>query len=50
MSDARDDADRSAGLPGSSGYATTVEVEPARVGRVRTAYAPDPDGDPDPGE
>ncbi|OEU88403.1 growth inhibitor PemK [Streptomyces abyssalis] len=36
--------------PGRSGHAATQEVEPADVGRVRTAYAPDPDGDPDPGE
>jgi hypothetical protein len=28
----------------------TVEVSAASVGRVRTEYAPDPDGDPDPGE
>ncbi|GGO51423.1 mRNA interferase PemK [Streptomyces daqingensis] len=37
-------------LPGSSGPTATVEVDPRRVGRVRTLYAPDPDGDPDPGE
>ncbi|MEV7416559.1 type II toxin-antitoxin system PemK/MazF family toxin [Streptomyces sp. NPDC089919] len=28
----------------------TVEVEAAAVGRVRTEYAPEHDGDPDPGE
>lgn len=37
-------------LPGSTGPAATVEAEPHQVGRVRTEYAPDPDGDPDPGE
>jgi hypothetical protein len=37
-------------LPGSTGPAATVEAEPRQVGRVRTEYAPDPDGDPDPGE
>lgn len=37
-------------LPGSTGPTATVEAEPSQVGRVRTEYAPDPDGDPDPGE
>ncbi|OMI37594.1 hypothetical protein SPAR_20320 [Streptomyces sparsogenes DSM 40356] len=37
-------------LPGSTGPAATVEARPRQVGRVRTQYAPDPDGDPDPGE
>ncbi|MFI0819829.1 type II toxin-antitoxin system PemK/MazF family toxin [Streptomyces sp. NPDC021098] len=37
-------------LPGSAGPTATVEAEPRQVGRVRTEYAPDPDGDPDPGE
>lgn len=37
-------------LPGSTGPAATVEAQPRQVGRVRTQYAPDPDGDPDPGE
>ncbi|MBA0050420.1 type II toxin-antitoxin system PemK/MazF family toxin [Streptomyces sp. AJS327] len=37
-------------LPGSHGPSATVEVEPSAVGVVRTEYAPDPDGDPDPGE
>jgi hypothetical protein len=36
--------------PGRSGSAATEEVEPTGVGPVHTAYAPDPDGDPDPGE
>lgn len=39
-----------AALPGQSGPGATVEVEPRAVGRVRMEYAPDPDGDPDPGE
>ncbi|RAJ65598.1 PemK-like, MazF-like toxin of type II toxin-antitoxin system [Streptomyces sp. Amel2xB2] len=38
------------GGPGSSGPTATCEVEPDAVGTVRTSYAPDPDGDPDPGE
>ena len=37
-------------LPGQSGPSATIEVSPAEVGRVRTEYAPDPDGEPDPGE
>ncbi|GAB2792361.1 type II toxin-antitoxin system PemK/MazF family toxin [Streptomyces daliensis] len=37
-------------LPGQSGYAATAEIAPRAVGQVRTTYAPDPDGDPDPGE
>ncbi|WP_327328577.1 type II toxin-antitoxin system PemK/MazF family toxin [Streptomyces sp. NBC_01210] len=37
-------------LPGSSGPAATTEADPTEVGRVRTSYAPDRDGDPDPGE
>lgn len=43
----RDGAPR---YPGSSGDTATEEVAAAEVGTVRTAYAPDPDGDPDPGE
>ncbi|WP_326691223.1 MULTISPECIES: type II toxin-antitoxin system PemK/MazF family toxin [unclassified Streptomyces] len=38
------------GFPGRYGPSATVEVDPRSVGPVRTAYAPDPDGDPDPGE
>jgi hypothetical protein len=38
------------GIPGRAGPAATVEIEPRRVGAVRTQYAPEPDGDPDPGE
>ncbi|MFJ6212944.1 type II toxin-antitoxin system PemK/MazF family toxin [Streptomyces sp. NPDC092296] len=37
-------------LPGRSGADATVEVRPDGMGPVRTAYAPDHDGDPDPGE
>ncbi|MGA4845203.1 type II toxin-antitoxin system PemK/MazF family toxin [Streptomyces sp. G5(2025)] len=36
--------------PGRHGATATTEVMPREVGRVRTAYAPDRDGDPDPGE
>ncbi|MCZ2526610.1 type II toxin-antitoxin system PemK/MazF family toxin [Streptomyces sp. NPDC059506] len=39
-----------AASPGRFGKEATTEADPSRVGRVRTAYAPDPDGDPDPGE
>ncbi|MEU5579321.1 type II toxin-antitoxin system PemK/MazF family toxin [Streptomyces huasconensis] len=44
-----DDPHRSAS-PGRHGPTATTEVTPREVGRVRTAYAPDRDGDPDPGE
>ncbi|MGP3978370.1 type II toxin-antitoxin system PemK/MazF family toxin [Streptomyces sp. 8N114] len=37
-------------FPGRSGATATVEVDPRAVGAVRMTYAPDPDGDPDPGE
>ncbi|WP_461031547.1 type II toxin-antitoxin system PemK/MazF family toxin [Streptomyces mayteni] len=37
-------------IPGRAGPGATVEVEPRGVGAVRTTYAPEPDGDPDPGE
>ncbi len=37
-------------VPGRSGPSATVEIDPARIGPVRTAYAPAHDGDPDPGE
>jgi len=36
--------------PGRFGPEATVEVEAYQVGPVRTEYAPDHDGDPDPGE
>ncbi|QPP09431.1 type II toxin-antitoxin system PemK/MazF family toxin [Streptomyces bathyalis] len=48
--DVRDGASATPAAPGSSGHAATESVEPTDVGAVRTAYAPDPDGDPDPGE
>ncbi|MBZ4014905.1 type II toxin-antitoxin system PemK/MazF family toxin [Streptomyces purpurogeneiscleroticus] len=41
---------QAAALPGSTGATATVEARPRTVGAVRTVYAPDPDGDPDPGE
>ncbi|ARQ71344.1 type II toxin-antitoxin system PemK/MazF family toxin [Streptomyces marincola] len=37
-------------IPGRGGPAATVEIAPRAVEPVRTAYAPEPDGDPDPGE
>ncbi|MFK0289693.1 type II toxin-antitoxin system PemK/MazF family toxin [Streptomyces sp. NPDC090442] len=37
-------------LPGSQGPTATAEVTPRAVGAVTMAYAPDPDGEPDPGE
>lgn len=43
-------ADASPDLPGSTGPAATTEADPAHVGPVRTSYAPNRDGDPDPGE
>ncbi|HEX5567910.1 MAG TPA: type II toxin-antitoxin system PemK/MazF family toxin [Streptomyces sp.] len=36
--------------PGRSGPTATVEARADEVGVVRTLYAPDPDGEPDPGE
>ncbi|GAA1919133.1 type II toxin-antitoxin system PemK/MazF family toxin [Streptomyces sodiiphilus] len=39
-----------AGTPGRDGTGATVEIDPRRVGRVHCGYAPDPDGEPDPGE
>ncbi|GHI41072.1 hypothetical protein Sviol_54800 [Streptomyces violascens] len=37
-------------LPGQSGPTATTEADPHDVGTVRMGYAPDRDGDPDPGE
>ncbi|MEU8892748.1 type II toxin-antitoxin system PemK/MazF family toxin [Streptomyces sp. NPDC048442] len=37
-------------LPGSSGPSATTEAEPHEIGPVRMEYAPERDGDPDPGE
>ena len=45
-----DPADPFADSPGRLGATATVEVEPTRIGKVHTAYAPNHDGDPDPGE
>ncbi|MDK1474169.1 type II toxin-antitoxin system PemK/MazF family toxin [Streptomyces sp. 549] len=36
--------------PGQTGPGATTEARADQVRGVRTAYAPDPDGDPDPGE
>ncbi|MFF4366735.1 type II toxin-antitoxin system PemK/MazF family toxin [Streptomyces sp. NPDC001594] len=36
--------------PGREGFGATAEADPLAIGPVRTEYAPDPDGDPDPGE
>jgi len=37
-------------VPGRFGPDATVEVDPYDVGQVHTSYAPNHDGDPDPGE
>lgn len=37
-------------VPGRYGPTATTEVDPCRIGPVRTEYAPAYDGDPDPGE
>ncbi|MDJ1133168.1 type II toxin-antitoxin system PemK/MazF family toxin [Streptomyces iconiensis] len=37
-------------VPGRCGSGATTQVEPRSVGQVHTVYAPDPDGEPDPGE
>lgn len=42
--------DQSEYSPGRFGPDATVEVGPGAIGPVRTEYAPDHDGDPDPGE
>ncbi|MFJ2742829.1 type II toxin-antitoxin system PemK/MazF family toxin [Streptomyces sp. NPDC087440] len=44
------DPERRTDLPGSCGPTATVEVEPYDIGPVRMEYAPEHDGDPDPGE
>ncbi|MFJ8849821.1 type II toxin-antitoxin system PemK/MazF family toxin [Streptomyces sp. NPDC102437] len=47
----RDDSiDTSADFPGRTGTTATSQADPRDVGPVRTSYAPDRDGDPDPGE
>ncbi|MFF9349122.1 type II toxin-antitoxin system PemK/MazF family toxin [Streptomyces sp. NPDC014734] len=45
-----DEAGAPASVPGRTGPAATHEADPRDVGTVRTSYAPDRDGDPDPGE
>ncbi|WP_030619280.1 type II toxin-antitoxin system PemK/MazF family toxin [Streptomyces sclerotialus] len=45
-----DEMGEPATLPGRTGATATVEAWPRSVGAVRTVYAPDHDGDPDPGE
>jgi PemK-like, MazF-like toxin of type II toxin-antitoxin system len=37
-------------LPGEFGPGATAEVDPHRIGPVRTSYSPQTDGAPDPGE
>ncbi|MYV54229.1 type II toxin-antitoxin system PemK/MazF family toxin [Streptomyces sp. SID3212] len=37
-------------FPGRTGPSATTEADPRHVGEVRTSYAPEHDGDPDPGE
>ncbi|MFK4728473.1 type II toxin-antitoxin system PemK/MazF family toxin [Agromyces mediolanus] len=36
--------------PGQAGASATEEIDPRGLGRVTLAYAPSPDGEPDPGE
>ncbi|UAJ77987.1 type II toxin-antitoxin system PemK/MazF family toxin [Leifsonia sp. ZF2019] len=36
--------------PGRSGATATVQVDPRRLGAIRTSYVPSTDGDADPGE
>ncbi|MCX5403169.1 type II toxin-antitoxin system PemK/MazF family toxin [Streptomyces sp. NBC_00335] len=36
--------------PGRDGATATAEADPNAIGPVQTSYAPDRDGDPDPGE
>lgn len=36
--------------PGRDGVTATAEADPHVIGPVQTSYAPDRDGDPDPGE
>ncbi|MET8173855.1 type II toxin-antitoxin system PemK/MazF family toxin [Streptomyces clavifer] len=43
-------SDPSTDFPGRSGPTATAEAEPREAGPVRTSYAPDRDGAPDPGE
>ncbi|MCM2430250.1 type II toxin-antitoxin system PemK/MazF family toxin [Streptomyces sp. So13.3] len=50
MSTSINDAAVPAPSPGREGPTATREAQPHEVGPVRTTYAPDRDGDPDPGE
>lgn len=43
-------AETDASWPGRSGPSATVELEPSAIRRVRFAYTPARDGEPDPGE
>jgi hypothetical protein len=36
--------------PGQAGRDATIEIDPARLRKVRLAYTPERDGEPDPGE
>ncbi|MEU3217496.1 type II toxin-antitoxin system PemK/MazF family toxin [Streptomyces sp. NPDC006971] len=45
-----DQTDDAAFVPGRTGRSATREADPRDVGPVRTSYAPDRDGEPDPGE
>ncbi|MGC5341865.1 type II toxin-antitoxin system PemK/MazF family toxin [Streptomyces sp. DT24] len=45
-----DSTDDPTDFPGRTGPTATSEADPRDVGPVRTRYAPDRDGDPDPGE
>ena len=36
--------------PGQAGHDATIEIDPARLRKVRLAYTPERDGEPDPGE
>ncbi|MFJ7625300.1 type II toxin-antitoxin system PemK/MazF family toxin [Streptomyces sp. NPDC097595] len=46
----RDSYDEPAAFPGRTGSTATAQADPREVGQVRTSYAPDRDGAPDPGE
>ncbi|HEY3870869.1 MAG TPA: type II toxin-antitoxin system PemK/MazF family toxin [Actinocrinis sp.] len=48
--DLRDPGDPFHDSPGRYGDNATIEVDPRAVGPVHTSYAPNHDGDPDPGE
>ncbi|QFR96840.1 type II toxin-antitoxin system PemK/MazF family toxin [Streptomyces tsukubensis] len=48
--DAQDAARTARDQPGRGGPCATAEATPREIGAVRTSYAPDKDGAPDPGE